>query len=213
MGCHFLLQGPFPTQGLNLGLKCLSLFLCSSNLGLAVFMGLIVYHLCHLSSSFSLSFHIHYIFITINYHFMCKKKKMYSRLSTTLFYENKKRRFFSWNFQSIAVLLYWFWFFKIFCWVCKFSNLNVIILWFLWILPCSLLYFLDILLILPARISFRIQIRILTSFLYPVFCLHRFIFPCFNSNPLYCCLFFASHVLWFFLLSIHIQELKPLIFC
>lgn len=129
------------------------------------------------------------------------------------FYENKKRRFFSWNFQSIAVLLYWFWFFKIFCWVCKFSNLNVIILWFLWILPCSLLYFLDILLILPARISFRIQIRILTSFLYPVFCLHRFIFPCFNSNPLYCCLFFASHVLWFFLLSIHIQELKPLIFC
>ena len=57
------------------------------------------------------------------------------------FYENKKKRFFPWNFQSIAVLLYWFWFFKIFCWVCKFSNLNLIILWFLWILPCSLLFF------------------------------------------------------------------------
>ena len=61
------------------------------------------------------------------------------------FYENKKKRFFPWNFQSIAVLLYWFWFFKIFCWVCKFSNLNLIILWFLWILPCSLLFFFTVL--------------------------------------------------------------------
>ena len=87
------------------------------------------------------------------------------------FYENKKKYFFSWNFHSIAVLQYWSWFFKI-CWVCKFSNLNLIILWFLWILPCSrFLFFLDSLLILPVRISFMIQFRILTSFLFPMFCL------------------------------------------
>lgn len=49
--------------------QCLSSFLHSSNVSLAIFMGLTGYHLYHLCSSFALSFHIHYIFIT-NYHFM-----------------------------------------------------------------------------------------------------------------------------------------------
>ena len=82
--------GDLPNPGIERGSQMSFTILCSSNVSLAAFMGLIVYHLCHLSSSFSLSFHIHYIFITINFT-LCVKSKKYI-LDCLLHYSMKTKR-------------------------------------------------------------------------------------------------------------------------